>query len=371
MAGLYIHVPFCRSRCIYCGFYSTTLSGMQQRYVDALISELNMRTEHDGQHWNTIYIGGGTPSTLEPQLLHRLFDAIDYSKAKEVTLECNPDDVTAEFAKSIARLPVNRVSMGVQTFNDQRLSFIRRRHNAKEAKQAVAQLREAGISNISIDLMFGFPGETLEEWNQDISEALALGVPHLSAYSLMFEEGTALYKMLEQGNIEETDEETSRLMYYTLKDKLEAAGYVHYEISNYSKPGFEALHNSSYWNGTPYMGIGAAAHSFDGKDRQWNVEDLNIYINKVEQGCLPAEKEILNDKERYNDMVMLSLRTRKGIDMTLLEKTFGNDMAEYCRRCASPFLRQHLLKESGHQHISLTREGLYVSDMVMSEMMWV
>ena len=370
MAGLYIHIPFCRSRCIYCGFYSTTLDSLRQKYVEALIKELELRSGYCNSQWQTVYIGGGTPSTLNAHQLNRIFDAIDCSKAKEVTIECNPDDVDDDFVKQLSDLPVNRVSMGAQTFSDDRLRFLRRRHSADDVAKAVQRLRRAGIDNISVDLMYGFPEETMDDWERDIAEALQLGVEHISAYCLMYEEGTPLYNMREEGNIVEVYEELTRAMYYQLIDRLESAGYEHYELSNFALPRKRSCHNSSYWTGVPYMGIGASAHSFDGESRQWNVDNLPIYINKVENGEIPCTKELLDTNERYNDMVMLSLRTREGLDLNLLERKFGGDARKECISSAQKYVDSGLLRvEDSMMH--LAREGLYVSDMIMSELMRV
>ncbi len=370
MQGLYVHVPFCASRCIYCGFYSTTLSRLRPAYVEALLKELSLRQDFARKPWHTIYIGGGTPSQLPPVLLQKLFAGIDCSEAVEVTVECNPDDVTPDYAALLASLPVNRVSMGVQTFSDSRLNFLRRRHNAAEARAAVDNLRRAGIGNISIDLMFGFPGETLDDWQTDIDEVLSLGVSHISAYSLMYEEGTQLYRMRQDGSVKETGEETSRAMYYALTDRLAAAGYEHYEISNYALPGRRALHNSGYWRGVPYMGIGAAAHSYTGDRRSWNIADVERYIEAIDRGVLPSEAEVLDSDTRYNDTVMLALRTAEGIELDRLERNFGKPRLDYCLANAARYITDGLLCHEGNR-LRLTRNGLFVSDMVMSDLMKV
>ena len=364
MAGIYIHIPFCRSRCIYCGFYSTTSLGLRQEYVDALCREMVLRGERIDIE--TVYIGGGTPSQLTIPQLKQIFDALfiynKVEKGAEVTIEVNPDDVTAEFADAIQQLPVNRISMGAQTFDDARLRFLHRRHNAAQVHEAVSLLRSAGIRNISIDLMYGFPGESLADWEHDIASALALEVEHLSAYCLTVEEGTELWRMQETL----PDEETERAMYELLIDKLEAAGFEHYEISNFAKPGFRSRHNSSYWTGVPYIGIGAAAHSYDGQTRSWNIADIHQYIEGIEKGIRVFESETLDIDTRYNDMVTVALRTREGLDLTRLSE----DYRDYCLKNAQRFLDDGLLRLSA-EHLSFSRKGLFVSDMVMSELMKV
>ena len=287
MAGLYIHIPFCKSRCVYCGFYSTTGLELRERYVDALCREMEIRGERNDIE--TIYLGGGTPSQLSIEQLQRLFIYINKVKEDaEITIEMNPDDVTAEFAAELQQLGVNRVSMGAQTFNDERLRFLHRRHNAKQVHQAVETLRQAGFKNISIDLMYGFPEETQEDWEADIRKACSLQVEHISSYCLMIEEGTPLARL----DIEPCDEETERAMYYTLIDRLEAAGYEHYEISNFAKSGYRSRHNSSYWTGIPYIGIGAAAQGFDFVRAEYLLEDDAIGV--LEVGVLKCDAGVVH-----------------------------------------------------------------------------
>lgn len=384
MAGLYIHIPFCRTRCVYCGFFSSTSLDMRQRYVDALCREMELRSGDVHERIETVYLGGGTPSQLDTEQLAQIFahinDVYDVEPLRmgtsvlpsaEVTMECNPDDVTPAFASALSYLPVNRVSMGAQTFDAQRLHFLHRRHTPGHVEEAVGLLRDAGIGNISVDLMYGFPGETLEEWHTDITRALALGVEHLSAYALTYEEGTPLYRMLKQGEVEELDEELQRRMYYDLKDRLEAAGYEHYELSNFARRSGEgrslrSRHNSSYWNHTPYIGLGAGAHSFSGYRRQWNVADISQYVAAIEQGELPCDGETLDDDTIYNETVMTSLRTAEGIDLTTLAPQYRS----YCLRQAKPYLECGWLTKE-EERLRLTRQGLFVSDMVMADLILV
>ena len=363
MSGIYIHIPFCASRCIYCGFYSTTGLELRQKYVDVVCKEMTMRAA--SAPIETIYFGGGTPSQLTPEQLRQLFLHINKVYAlhvTEVTIEMNPDDVTPEYAETLSQLGVNRVSMGAQTFNDERLRFLRRRHSSSQVYDAVRILREAGICNISIDLMYGFPGETLDDFRRDIDAALALDVEHISAYCLMIEEGTALHRM----GVEAADEETERAMYEMLIDCLTAAGYEHYEISNFARPGYRSRHNSSYWNDTPYIGLGAAAHSYDGNCRSWNVADIRAYIAAIERGELPTECEELDADTKYNDRIATALRTRDGLNLGELDERHR----QYCLTEAQRFIADGLL-EIVDNNLRLTRRGLFVSNMVMSELMLV
>lgn len=374
MAGLYIHIPFCASRCIYCGFYSTTRLDLRQQYVDALIRELvevgrSKMLKDDSI--STIYLGGGTPSQLTIPQLHQLFDAIYvYNKVEsdaEVTIEMNPDDVSVPYADALRQLGINRVSMGVQTFDDERLRWLHRRHNAAQVGQAVTILRAAGIRNISIDLMYGFPDETIDDFVRDIDEVIKLDVEHVSAYCLMIEEGTELYRRYGDMGVREYDdckEETERKMYEQLIDKLIAAGYEHYEISNFARPGFRSRHNSSYWTGVPYIGLGAAAHSFDGHSRSWNVSDIRQYIAAVNRDERLNEEEVLSVTDFYNERVMLGLRTCEGIDLSAL----SDDERNYCIKEAQPFLSDDILLLTDNRLV-LTKKGLFVSDYVISSLM--
>lgn len=365
MAGLYIHIPFCASRCIYCAFYSTTQPQLQDQYVAALCREMDLRAERPDI--STIYLGGGTPSQLSPRNLERLFTYIykvyRVAPDAEVTMECNPDDIRPGM---FCGLPVNRVSMGAQTFSDERLRFIRRRHTAAQVEEAVGMLRGQGIDNISIDLMFGFPGETLPDWNRDIDRAVALQPTHLSAYSLMYEEGTPLYRLLEQNKIEEIDEELSLAMYDRLIDRLQAAGYEHYEISNFAKPGFRSRHNASYWHDVPYIGLGAAAHSYDRRTRSWNVDDIRQYIARIERGELPSEYEDIDEQTRYNDLITTALRTREGIALDALT----DEQRLYLLENAKEGMARGLLAIDGGR-LHLTRAGIMTSNATMSDLMQV
>lgn len=363
MAGLYIHIPFCASRCIYCGFYSTTALQQRQRYVDAVCKEMEMRRCDDAI--NTIYIGGGTPSQLTIDQLRQLslyINKVYGSADREFTIEVNPDDVTVEYAATLSQQGINRVSMGAQTFDDDRLHFIHRRHSAAQVPLAVQRLRDAGIRNISVDLMYGFPNETLADWEHDINTALSLQMEHLSAYCLMVEEDTPLYHM----GIEPCDEELERQMYELLIDKLTAAGYEHYEISNFAKPGFHSRHNSSYWKDIPYVGLGAAAHSYDGRSRSWNIADIHAYMDAIERGERPYEEETLDEDTHYNDRITVALRTREGLGLTTIPEKYRN----HCLKEAQQFLSNGLLSHEG-DFLKLTRKGLFVSDYIMSSLMYI
>lgn len=374
MAGIYIHIPFCKSRCIYCGFYSTTLLDLRKKYINAVCREMELRKNYIREPFSTIYLGGGTPSLLDEAELTKLFlyinNVYDVDRNAEITMECNPDDITPKFTNMLSRLPINRVSMGAQTFADSRLRLLHRRHNSDEVKHAVKLLREAGIKNISIDLMFGFPDESLSQWKEDISAALALNVEHISAYSLMYEEDTPLWKMLDTGKVKEIDEELSLTMFKELVCQLTDAGYEHYEISNFARPGYRSRHNSSYWHQVPYIGLGAAAHSFDLNSRQWNVADLKLYIEEINNGIIPMEREELDNDTTFNDIITTALRTSDGIDLNALETSLGKRYRNTLISAAGKHIEQGLL-EIRHDRLRLTAEGIFISDMVMSDLMIV
>lgn len=368
MAGIYIHIPFCKSRCIYCGFYSTTQHSRHEGYINAILAEYENRKDYLGDEpISTIYVGGGTPSILAPSLLEKLLIGIsrNHQNIEEFTIECNPDDITKDFVSLLKRCNITRVSMGVQSFSTERLHFLRRRHSPSQVFEAVNLLKEGGIENISIDLMFGFPNETIEEWEKDISHALTLNVNHISAYSLMYEENTPLYTMLQKGLVTEISEDVSREMYYLLKDRLEEAGFEHYEISNFAREGFRSKHNSNYWRAVPYLGLGAAAHSYNLKTRGWNVSDIEEYIKSIYSDFTCYEYETLDADTAYNDIITTSLRTCEGLDLNNI-----GPHKEYLLQCAVPMIKRGLLVMEGN-HLHLTRQGLYISDDIMSELMYV
>lgn len=380
--GLYIHVPFCQSRCIYCDFYSTIFGrDMQRAYVDALCREMaERRGEAEHHAVPTVYFGGGTPSMLPDdaleQVLTALRSAFHVIDEAELTLEANPDDVTPERAARWRAMGINRVSLGVQSFQDAILTVLRRRHTAAEARQAVQTLVAAGLTNVSIDLIYGLPGHDLTLWRQDVAEALALPVTHLSAYALTIEEGTALAAMRTMGTVGEVDEEDSLSMYELLLDATAQAGFEHYEISNFSRPGYRSRHNGSYWRGTPYIGLGPGAHSFDGNGtRRQNLPDVKRYtaaLLATPARPTPAMVERLSAAERADERIFTALRTCDGLDLHRLAADFGNDICRTVLSAAAPHIAAgRLVHDAAHDVLRLSRRGLFVSDDVMSDLMLV
>lgn len=307
---------------------------------------------------------------LTPELLVQLLrqaETVFGRPRGEVTIEANPDDVTPTFMSAIRSTYINRISMGVQSFFDDDLRMLNRRHTAEQARRAVGICKENGLTNISVDLIYALPFQTLERWEHNIDQALALQVPHLSAYCLSIEEGTPLSRKLEKGEIQSIEDEKCAEMYEMFCRKLTEAGYHHYELSNFALPGYEAQHNSSYWDGTPYIGIGPAAHSFDGESRQWNIANTKKYIEAIEQGLIPSEKEELSADDAYNELIMTRLRTSKGLNLNELREKFPN-REKHCLANAQTALKAGNLEWMDENTLRLTQKGIFVSDAVMSEL---
>lgn len=375
MAGIYIHIPFCKKRCIYCDFYSTTDNRLTKSYIEAIQKEIASRLhEINEDDITTIYIGGGTPSQLSinqlSQLINFIKTVVDFKKIIEFTIEVNPDDVTFEYIHACHSLGINRVSMGIQSFVDNELQAINRRHNARQAQDAVFTIKQAGITNISIDLIYGLPLQTIDSWFYSICEAIKLDVPHISCYNLSYEEGTTLYNMRENGEIVECSEDTCIEMYETLIYELKKAGFEHYEISNFAKSGYYSRHNSNYWNLTPYLGLGASAHSFDGKKRRYNPSSIHEYIRKINENGVTYEEEEETILEQYNEYIMINLRTMWGINLTQIGKMFGNELRNHLIKYSREFIISGDLKETENT-ISLTEKGIMISDYIIRTLMIV
>ena len=373
MSGLYIHIPFCPSRCIYCDFYSQTDLSLRDAYVEAVCKEIANRLHEPPA---TIYLGGGTPTQLTTPQLTCIFQTIERAAGKrleistEVTIEANPDDLTVERIDELRRLPITRLSLGIQTFDDARLRFLHRRHTASQAIDAVHLCQAAGFDNLSIDLIFGFPNQALSEWKDDLRQATRLNVQHISAYALSYEEGTRLTQLLKAGQVKEVDEELSIQMYDTLCQHLHKAGYEHYEISNFAKPGFRSCHNSAYWTETPYLGIGAGAHSFDGHMRSWNPPSISHYINRVSAGDFRREGEVLTPDQRFNERVMTRLRTREGLPLKPIAEDFGEDRLHQLLLASQPHIAGgRLTLSSDEERLLLTHAGIFVSNDIISDLM--
>lgn len=375
MAGIYLHVPFCKRRCAYCDFCSTTREEERERYVRALCAELEARRDElAGEEVETVYFGGGTPTRLGradfEAVFSALYKAYPVRAGAEITLEANPDDLSADRVADLRRLPFNRLSMGVQTFDDDALRLLRRRHTAGEAEAAFRRCREAGFGNLSLDLMYGLPGERLARWEADLRRALALAPEHLSAYCLSYEEGTPLWEMRRAGRVDEADDEECAAEFRLLADLAASAGYEHYELSNFCRPGFRSRHNWAYWTEGRYLGAGPSAHSFDGLRRRWNPSSLDEYLDRVARRGRAWEEEEPGPWTRYNDFVMTRLRTREGLPLDRLRALFGPGLEAYCLRMAAPHLRAGRMERDGGR-LRLARRALFVSDGVVADLMRV
>jgi len=343
-------------------------------FVDALCAEARIRKDEIHESVKSVYFGGGTPSRLRRGHFDKIFDALQQhftiEPTAEVTVEANPDDLSESYVDMLSRLPVNRLSIGIQSFNDGELKFLSRRHSAQEAIDAVKRCQQHGFKNISIDLMYGLPQQTEEIWQYNLTQAIAFNVPHISSYHLIYEEKTRMYRLLQTGKIKPVDEEVSTTLFTMLIDRLTSHGYIHYEISAFGKENYFSRHNSAYWKNEKYLGLGPAAHSFDGNNRSLNIPSLIRYIKGVESGVLNREIEHLTLEEKYNEAVLTGLRTMWGLDLTMLITRFGEEFHRYCLQNSQKYIERNLLKTEGNR-LKLTRDGIFISDGIMSDLMWI
>lgn len=375
MSGIYIHIPFCRKRCHYCDFYKTTDFGQKFRLVKSLITELESRSpELADDEIHTVYLGGGTPSVLQVDELHSLLNTIRKNyrldNSAEITLEANPDDISETKLTALREIGYNRISIGIQSFADSDLKLMNRRHNSEQAIRAVEIVKSSGFQNISIDLIYGLPNQNLEEWERNVRMAVDLDVQHISAYHLTYHEGTVFYDQLKKGHLKELPDEISLQQFEILIDVLTKAGFEHYEISNFCKPGFYSQHNSSYWKGEKYLGIGPSAHSFDLKSRRWNVSSIGKYLEGIENGKPVSEAEILSEQDHYNDYIITGLRTVWGVSGKFVLNTFPENYFVHFQKIIKKY------QDSGHiliqpEKVTLSREGLFISDQIMADFMMV
>ena len=407
MAGIYIHIPFCNSKCAYCGFYSLPSLKLKEHFLKALKAEIVARKEYlqlgphcgldpqspalKGNHnmptINTIYFGGGTPSLLSikeiGELLHLINTHYPVAPNVEITLEANPDTLSLEYLEGLRQLGVNRLSIGIQSFFDNDLKYLSRRHDSQHAQQCLNWAKQAGFSNISIDLIYGLPTSDAEQWNKNLDLFFALELPHLSAYALTLEPNAILTKQIEQGKVLPVNEEDALRDYEILCKRAIEKGYLHYEISNFCKSGMHSKHNASYWFGTPYIGFGPSAHSFDGASRQWNVSSVEKYIDARRETarlrdqkvpcpvvpCPVSEKETLSPEQLYDEYVMLRLRTHWGIDLKWLKREMGERFSSYCEQHAQPLIAQGRLSQT-REFLYLTDAQMLFADGVAEELFW-
>ncbi len=372
MAGLYLHIPFCKQACHYCNFHFSTSVKYKEDLLKCMLLELEHQNNYlEASPLNSIYLGGGTPSLLSPLELERLFDQIfrlhTLAEGAEITLEANPDDLSPAKLKSLAQSPVNRLSIGIQSFHPADLQFMNRAHTAREAQSCLAAARQQGFDQLSIDLIYGTPGMTDRQWEANLRIARDFGIDHLSAYCLTVEPRTALHHFVKKGSAPPVDEQQASRQFGMLMDWAEAIGFEHYEISNFAPANSYAVHNTSYWQGAAYLGIGPSAHSFDGhSSRQWNVANNAKYIRALQQNELPYELEKLSADDRYNEYVMTGLRTMWGCDVKRLDE-LGNSYTTHFEEAAASYLAEALLVQKGDVY-RLSRAGKLLADQIAADL---
>lgn len=373
MAGIYIHIPFCKKLCHYCDFYHVISNDDKQAFIDAISREITYRKDYTGTETvNTLYFGGGTPSVLSPAELGKIVDltraAFTIDNESEITLEVNPDDISPEYLKEIRGTGINRISMGVQSWNDKIIHMLNRRHNASQAEEALDNIFNAGFSNVTIDLIYGIPGLSQEEWRKSLIKTFSKPVTHLSAYHLTIEPGTVFGKMKERGILTEIEEEESAAQFGLLTELAAEAGFIHYEISNFGKPGFFSVHNTNYWKQVPYLGLGPSAHSFNRYSRQWNLSDVKKYIKYAGTEKAEGGREELDIKTRFNEYIMTSLRTMWGIDLEYTERNFEKEGYDYVVNIASKYISYGMMRQEKNTLV-LTDQGIMISDNIIAGFM--
>ncbi len=371
MQGIYLHIPFCRKACVYCDFHFSTQLKTKGILVDALCKEIELQKDFlNEKKIDSVYFGGGTPSVLEKNELEKIFKTLSkhftWDKNAEITLECNPDDLTKEKLLELKELGINRLSIGLQSFNDEELQWMNRLHTAAESEACVKLAQEIGFKNISIDLIYGSKFQTVESWKKTLEKAISLNVQHISSYNLTVEEKTELGHSVAKGKELVVDDEKSSQQFIVLMDTLHDNGFEHYEISNFAKKGFEAVHNTNYWKGAKYLGLGPSAHSFNGSSRQWNISNNAIYVNAINSGAEFFETETLTKLNRYNEYVLTRLRTKWGCDLNYIKTEFGNQFAEHFSETSAAFMPTDLQKTDSNY--SLTKMGKLMADKIAMEL---
>ncbi|MFP4526787.1 MAG: radical SAM family heme chaperone HemW [Bacteroidales bacterium] len=374
MSGIYIHIPFCKTKCPYCDFCSSTREFSFSSYVEALKTEINLRYDYIDGKISTIYFGGGTPSLLNADMIHEILELIHekfkVEKKPEITIECNPDDLTNSYLERLKKAGINRISLGTQSFNDEELRFLGRRHTAKVNHTALERIFASGFENVSIDLMYGLPGSSLKSLKYSIDSVLKYPVNHISAYHLTFEENTHFYSLLKAGILDEITEELSREQYQLLVENLNSNGFEQYEISNFAKGENYSIHNTNYWRGLPYLGIGVSAHSFNGIEREWNIADVDKYMKALKKSEYFSDKEILSRDERYNEYIMTGLRTKWGVSKEKIIKNYSEDRWKYFWSRIGKYLDSGDMIEKNGNYL-LSRKGFFISDHIMADLMVV
>ena len=374
MSGIYIHIPFCKQACHYCDFHFSTSMKKKEDMVLALAKEISMRkNEFDNDVVETIYFGGGTPSVLTNEeinfLISEVYKNYKVSENPEITLEANPDDLSSERILELSKSPINRLSIGIQSFYEEDLKMMNRAHNSAEAKKCLEEATQY-FDNISLDLIYGIPGLTDEMWKQNIETALSFGVPHISSYALTVEPKTALRKLIDTGKIAQPQDEVASNHFMILVDTLQENGFIHYELSNFGKENYFSRNNSAYWLGKKYIGIGPSAHSYDGEKRGWNIANNSLYLKSIQENILPIETEVLSKSDRYNEYIMTGLRTIWGVSLERIEKEFGLDYLGYLQKQSQKFLNDDLLSIENNI-LKPTSKGKFLTDGIASDLFYL
>ncbi len=372
MAGIYIHIPYCKQKCNYCNFFSSASGKTKEAFIDALLKEIALQhTYLKDEEINTIYFGGGTPSLLTKDNLDAIFNQLykyyTINKDAEITLEANPDDLTKEKIIELKNTPVNRFSMGVQSFFKEDLEYLNRIHSSEQAIEAIKRAQDTGFNNITIDLIYGIPGASDQRWNDNLSIAFDLNIPHISSYCLTIEEGTALHHLINKGKAKPVDEEQGIRQFVILMDRMTENNYIHYEISNFCKDGFISIHNSNYWRQKKYLGLGPSAHSFNSHSRQWNTANITKYISSINNEIIPFESEILSTEQQYNEYILTSLRTIWGINKEYLKHHFNKEYNQHFDENIKQFLLFKTIEENATSYY-LTRTGKFIADGIAAEL---
>ena len=371
MSGIYIHIPFCKQACHYCDFHFSTSMKKKDEMVLALAKEIELRKgESQYEIIETIYFGGGTPSVLTIDdiqfLINSVYEHYHVVENPEITLEANPDDLDNEIIIQYANSPINRLSIGVQSFFEDDLELMNRAHNSEEAKKCL-EFATQHFDNISIDLIYGMPNMSNEKWLQNIETALSFNIPHISSYALTVEPKTALHKMIKSGAIPTLDDDLAQQHFHILIDKLQENGFVHYELSNFGKPDFFSKNNTAYWLGKKYIGIGPSAHSYNGESRSWNIANNSLYLKAIAENKLPSETEILSKTDQYNEYIMTGLRTIWGVSLERIETEFGTKYLDYLHQQVEKYISDHLL-EIENNVLKTTKKGKFLSDGIASDL---
>ena len=375
MSGIYFHIPFCKQLCHYCAFHKNISLQAMDEMLECMKKELKLRKDYlDHSSISTIYFGGGTPSVYQPDQIESLIDEVakywNIDSNAEITLEANPDDLDRNYLDQLRKSSVNRLSVGIQSFHDEDLILMNRRHTGKQAFETIKRAQDYGFDNISVDQIYGVPGLSMEKWQENLDLVFDLNIQHISSYHLMYDPDTVFARKLEKGQLIEVDEEESFNQFKYLITEARRNGFIHYEISNFCKEGYISRHNSSYWQQKQYLGVGPSAHSYNNREREWNIAHNYKYMKAINEGTSFSEKEVLGFHDHFNDFVLTSLRTYWGMDLEQVRKQFGEEFHQHCLKKTTKYIKSGHIRQEGNS-IILTDKGVFVSNDIMSDFFWV